>query len=233
MYIARKYVADDSCRRSYYEEGIFSSYDLAYDFIRKISEEDDDCFLSEIVAYPHDSHTPCDDKEEYTFDRKGNLLDRYDAREIEDALHVFVDQYGNRIRRLEPAPDSFTGKFKIGDMVFIRAYPWNKVSPMCADIIGVVGQVPVFYSDWVADGNEKYEWDNTYVIYCISSGYLYHTHVQEGGLTIYHAELPDNLKFLRLLSRHLQNIELIPDETLDQVFSGDLFIKKVKHYEFE
>ncbi len=36
-FIARKYVSYETGGRSYYEEGVFDSYDSAYDFIRLIS----------------------------------------------------------------------------------------------------------------------------------------------------------------------------------------------------
>ncbi len=226
-HIARKFVAIEGGARHYYEEGVFNSYDTAYNFIKQISEEEDDIFLSEIVSYPLNSGSPCDEKKVVTFDRKGNLILKYDATKIYDNCHV-VKKDDYKIVYKNPEPESFTDKFKVGDFVLIKAFPWNAASPTCVDTIGVIVRAPVFFDEWVANGNDKYEWDNEYVVDYIRNGYLGHWHVQEKGLKIFNRKLPENLKFLKLLENHYLKRKEIPEESLSEILDGNIFIENVK-----
>lgn len=229
FYIARKFLTNEGGAKYYYEEGIFSTYESAYEFIRIISKEEDDFFLSEIVSYPTDSHTPCDGQDVYTFDRSGELLITHKAENKFDNCCVAEN---NTVRKKHD-PESYTGKYKVGDIVFIRAYPWNEASPTYKDTIGVISAVPLSFDEWIASGNEKHTWDNTYVTDCIRDGYLGHWHVEERGIAFFNDDLPDNFKFLKLLSDHYQTGKTLSDEVLDGIIHGDVFIENVRHFNFE
>jgi len=232
IYIARKYVGIEGISsRHYYEERVFSSYELAYEFIKLISEEEHDCFLSEIVSYPLNNTSFCDEQEIYTFDRKGQLLIT-DTLNRYDNYYVFEEDIDRKIYpKHEQA--SYSGKYKIGDIVFIRAYPWNDVSPTHKDTIGVVSAIPDSLDKWIANGYEMYTWDNAYVVDCIRDGYLGHWHVEEKGITPFNDKLPDNLEFLKILSNHYRTESSLPDNIINDVISGKLFIEKVTHFDFE
>lgn len=214
--------------RSFYEEAVFDTFEAANAFIQEISEEDQDCFLSEIVSYPTNSTEPWDDKQTWTFDRKGNLLRTYDARK-EEAECKAIEEDGCKILLREPKPETYTQRYKVGEIVFIRAFPWNAVSPVSEDTIGVIATTPKVYEEWIAEGKDKYDWDNSYVIYCIGSGYLYHIHVEEPGIELFTSELPGNLIFLKDLSQVFRGKQLIKKEVLDEIFAGNIFVEKVRH----
>ena len=231
-YIARKYVEQEGGARHFYEEGIFSSYERAYDFIIAISEEDEDCFLSEIVTYPLDSRTPCDGMDVFTFDRTGKLLHTEKAENRYDNCYI-IEEGGYKDVYYIHDPASYTGKYKDGDIVFIRAFPGNRLSPTSKDTIGVICCAPDSFEKWVSAGNEYYTWDNTYAVDCIRNGYLGHCHVEEKGILPFAGEIPDNLKFLRILSEHYKGNKVLSPEVEHELKYGHLFVEKVKHFNFE
>lgn len=228
-FIARKYVPYD-VGQSYYEEAIFDTYEAANTFIQEISEEDDDRFLSEIVSYPTNSTEPWDDTQTWTFDRKGCLLHVYDARKEEAECKV-IEKDGCKIMLREPQPQTYTGKYEVGNIVFIRAFPWNKESPVSEDTIGVIATTPTHFEEWLSRGENKYDWDNSYVIFCIRSGYVDHIHVEESGIESYTNEVPDNLIFLRDLADHFRGKEILKKEVMKEVFAGNVFVEKVRRLE--
>jgi hypothetical protein len=228
-FIARKYISVDG-GRSYYEEAVFDTFEAAKAFIQEISEEDHDCFLSEIVSYPTNSSEPWDDKQTWTFDRKGNLLHTYDARKEEAECKV-IEEEGCKILFCEPKPETYTQKFQVGEIVFIRAFPWNEVSPVSEDTIGVIATTPAPFEQWLSKGQDKYHWDNSYVIYCIRSGYVDHIHVEERGIESYTDEIPERLTFLKDLAQYFRGNELLKKEVMGEVFAGNVFVEKVRHLE--
>lgn len=209
-YIARKYIEPESGGLHYYEEGVFGSYQTAFDFIQEISEEDEDCFLSEIVRYVTDSHEPWENEKRWIFDRKGKLLhdDSSDSSP-------------------EDSDNLYTGNFKVGDLVFVRAFPWNTYSYRSTDIIGVVVTCPVSIDNWVSKGNNKNEWSNEYVIDFVRSGYLDHVHIKEQGIDKFCGELPHELFILTYLSRHYRGQKVFKNEVFQQIVNGEMFIGNV------
>ena len=131
---------------------------------------------------------------------------------------------------MEPEPNTFTGKFKGGDIVFVRAYPWNIESPIPEDTIGVISHTPINYEDWVSKGNDKYEWDNSYVVNFIRDGYLGHMHVTEKNLKQFDQEIPNNLSFIDHLSRHLKGQTVIEETVLRDIFNGEIFVENVRYF---
>lgn len=229
-YIARKYVATDTNARHYYEEGIFSSYEKAYSFILAISDEDEDIFLSEIVGFDLDSHDANKNGEVTIFDRRGKVL--LVDKSNDDGIRCMKKNDGTVIIRHERDPLSYSGKYKIGDIVFIRAFPWNPYSPTQKDTIGVVSNVPIFYEQWVSNRSDNYEWDNTYTIDCIRDGYLGHWHVVEQGLIFLDSKIPHEQKIISVLSDHYRGSKKIPSILLKKLSAGDIFVENVEHYNF-
>lgn len=218
IFIARKYVCLDGGSRHFYEEGAFTSYNSAYEFIVQISDEDNDCFLSEIVCFYIDDSKNFDKKDVFIFDRQGNLI-------VEEMNHC------KEISFIEKAT-TYSEKYRIGDIVMIKAYPWNACSPAYIDTIGVISMTPVPLEDWIKDGNSPQDWDNEYVADCIRCGYIGHFHVQEKAMDLYTGVIPDRLKFIKILSDHYSKKKILPDTILNELIYGKIFIENVKHFDF-
>lgn len=228
-YIARKYYADNHGSRTIYEEGIFESYGLAYKFIEEISEEDHDRFLSEIHSYQINDNEPWERDQRWTFDRKGKLLQHHDTHNWRGDCHV-IEENGCKTYHPEPIPDSFEGKFKVGDIIIVKAFPWNWESPIPEDTIGVIIKTPIHYDEWRKQEKSKYGWDNTYVIDYIRDGYLDHMHIKENGLSSLTKEIPGNLIFLKQLSDHYKGRIRIKEDILKDIYYGKIFVEKVRHF---
>jgi hypothetical protein len=229
-YVARKYVAHNYGSRSFYEEGLFGSYDSAYKFIERISEEDNDRFLSEIVSFITDDMEPWENAQTWTFDRKGKLIRFYDPQKKYINCRV-VEHDGYKTIYREPKPDSYKSQYTTGDIVLVKAFPWNVNSPTHEDTIGVVANTPIPYEEWMSNGNDKYEWDNRYVINFIGNGYLDHMHLTESSLELYLKELPNNIYFIKHLSDHFKGHIKIDKTILKEIFSGKVFVERVHHFD--
>lgn len=227
LYIARKYYSYGYGLKTIYEEGLFDTYDLAYRFIEDISEEDHDRFLSEIVSVILNNSEPWESDQLWTFDRKGKLIRFYDSQNRGENIHV-VEYDGYREIYEEPDPDSYTGKFNVGDIVNIKAFPWNWESRVPEDTIGVIAQIPIHYNVWRKQNKCKYGWDNAYVIYYIREGYLDHMHIKEEGLSVFQKEIPEKYSFIMVLSDHYNDKLIIKDEILKEIVDGKIFVEKVR-----
>ena len=162
-YIARKFYAEVSHKNPIYEEGVFSSYKSAYEFILEISEEDDDRFLSEIVSYIIDDKEPWENDQKWVFDKCGQLIRHFDTQKWRSESHK-VEENGCISYYREPIPESFNGKFAIGDLVIVKAYPWNEASNIPYDTIGVIVGCPVSFKAWIDEGHYFY-YNLTYPTY--------------------------------------------------------------------
>ena len=177
IYILRK---EHSCK-DYHEmtsdtEYIFSSYEEAVRFIEKLAKDDDAQRMFgkriELVEIFVDEDEPWerDDWGRYwIFDHQGELLEDYATYEEEDG-----------------PGDIFTGKFKVGDIVFF--YPsHSEIKYASADgEYGVVVQVPPSLDEWVARGEDPSHWENNYVVYFISTHRrIVHLHLAEVQITKY------------------------------------------------
>jgi hypothetical protein len=228
-YIARKYYSHPQGAQSIYEESIFDSYESAYKYILSISEEDYDRFICEIISLVIGDKESYENEIRWTFDRKGKLIREYNAKERRDHGTV-IKQDGYETVRYEPQPNNYSGKFNVGELVSIRAYPWAQESHMPEDTLGVIAQTPTLYKKWIEKGNDKYEWDSEYVIDYIRDGYLTHMHISEKHITLKGVSLPEELAFLGILSEHLKGTKLIDKDILIQIYNGEIFVEKVTHF---
>lgn len=231
-YIARKFYAHPYGAQTLYEEAFFETYEAAKKYIEEISEEDCDLFFSEIVSLLFNDKEPWENEQIWTFDRKGKLIRFYDAlnRYVNVNCHV-IEKEGYKEVYPEPEPQSYTGKFKVGDIVVVRAYPWNQDSPIPTDTIGVVAASPVPYEIWRNQEKQKYGWDDTYVIDYIKDGYLDHMHIKEQGLAAVTDDIPANISFLKHLSDHCRGKIKIREETLKKIYDGKIFVEKVNYFD--
>ena len=229
VYIVRKYYAQNYGSKSIFEEAVFESYESAYQYIEEISEEDHDRFLSEIVSYIVNDREPWKNEESWTFDRKANLIRYYDAHKKYENCHV-VENEGYKTIYYEPKPDTFTYKFEVGDIVIVRAYPWNNDSSMPEDTIGVISWTPIPFDEWIRKGENKYEWENAYVIYFIRGGYLHHMHIEEKHIKLYDKELPENICFLKILSDHFKGNIKLNEEIFKDIVNEKIFVEKVRQF---
>lgn len=228
-YIARKYWAHEYGAKSIYEESIFDSYNSAFAYVLSISEEDHDRFLCEIVSLIIGDAESWESEEVWTFDRKGKLIRHYEAQKRYDNDKIIEHSEYKSVEK-EPRPNSFTGKFDVGDIVIVRAYPWNNESPIPENTIGVISHRPNFYQDWIKAGNDKFNWDCLYVIDFIRDGYICHMHISETHLKMSDGGIPDNLSFLHRLSLHFKGHNIIDKKLFDQIYDGDVFIENVRFY---
>ena len=229
-YIARKYYAQNYGSQNIYEESIFESYESAYKYIEEISEEDHDRFLSEIVSYVINDTESWENEQTWTFDRKGKLVRFYDAQKKYENCRV-IERDGYKEIYEEPKPKSYTGLFQIGDIVIVKAFPWNCDSPIPEDTLGVVANRPVLYNEWIEQGYDKYDWDNKYVIDFIRDGYMDHMHVEEHGVKKAEKKIPEKLSFLIRLSNHYNGKKPLKFEIFKDVIDGNIFVEKVRHFD--
>lgn len=213
VHLARKFVSIEGGARHYYEEEIFDNYDAAHSFIQNISEEDEDFFLSEIVSCKLNDTYSKYDKEVHIFNKNGVLI------------------WSNNSPH-SSSKKKFSGKFSVGDIVILQAFPWISSSPTHVSTIGVVAEVPIFFDEWITLGKEIKTWDGTYVVESIRDGYLGHWHATEESLELYCQDLPENLQFLKILSEHYMGEKAISSNILQDIKNGDIFVEKVKHFDF-
>ncbi|HID69900.1 MAG TPA: hypothetical protein EYP35_05420 [Desulfobacterales bacterium] len=136
IYVVRKFVSIEGGARHYYEEEVFSSFQRAFKFMKLISEEEDDFFLSELITCCLDNNNIDVEKDVQIYDYKGRLL--FASTQVSDVCQS-------------------KKSFSIGDIVKISPFPWNQQSPTCVPTICVVSKTPVasdeeYIVDYIRDG---------------------------------------------------------------------------------
>jgi hypothetical protein len=129
------------------------------------------------------------------------------------------------------SPESFTGKYKVGDIVFVRALPWNDASHFEVDHIGVIGWRPISSHEWTKKGERKEDWVGDYVVEFINSdGFLDHDVVVEQGIEPYQGDLPEAQGFLKILSDHYLGKRKIRESLLQDLYESRIFVRKVRQF---
>ncbi len=109
--------------------------------------------------------------------------------------------------------------FSKGDIVKLSPFPWNRYSPTYVEIIGVVSKTPT-------------TGENEYIIDYIRDGFLGHLHSLAIAIEEFSGKIPANQIFLSELADHYKGVKLIPQKLLSAVYNCEIFIEKVKHYNF-
>lgn len=216
IYIARKVKINDECSSVIiFEEGVFSTFNAARSFVKEIADpEETDFYRWEVVAYILDSQKPWEGEETYYFDKNGKIIRKYSS----------VKEDNERICK------KYSGVFKLGDIVFVKAYPWNSFSCLSIDMIGVISWCPSTLNSWVARGKEKREWFNEYTIdYIDVNGWLDHFHICEEGIEVFSGEIPNNHKFLSVLARHYRGEKKIPSNVFKEIIESKIYLRKEKN----
>ena len=222
IYIAREYLlTNDYGSIRIDEEEIFSSFEDAKGFLKTLedTEVEDDYFLlfrREIVK-----HTVGQDEsfiEKWTYNIKGQLIDT--------------------LTKLYDTPESSqykcSGKYGIGDIVYIVPRIQNKLSPSIKGTYGVIVEVPrVPENHRVVDENRE-ELQKEYTIYFITDkGLLGHLHASENALTAPKSVIPNELKFLELYSKHLKTEKTLPNNLMKQLLNDEISVLNIKKFDFE
>jgi hypothetical protein len=198
------------------KESVFGTLEEARGFIDELSDPDEDSsFRIEIVAYTLGSHQSWSDEQIWYFDRKGKLIRKFEAG-----------------KTLPPDQDrSFTGKYKKGEIVLARAFPFNEYSSFYLDTIGVIAWVPMPFREWTKMGKDAEEWTNCYTVdYITRFGFLTHDHIHEKSIERYSAQVAKELEFLNILSDHYLGKRHIKDEVLKDLYSSKMFVKNVRAF---
>jgi hypothetical protein len=228
VFLVRQVTALEYAFEQHAEEAAFDSYDKALCHVRRIVREyavgrsrvprsiaGSPRTYIEIVSYCINDRFPWKRWLWWTFDKDGSL--------------IRAPKPETRRRRFDP--EAFTGKFKVGDIVFVRALPWNEGSHFAVDHVGVIAWSPVPFNLWLAKGKPKDEWDGVYAVDFINSdGYLDHDHVCESAIKRYRRKLPDELSFLKTLSAHYLGRKPIKKSVLPSLYQSGISVRKVRHF---
>jgi hypothetical protein len=214
IFIARSfYVKNERGDRHIDQEGIFDSYNMALRFVEHLCDPDEtDRYMIEIVSYLINSFDPWNNEELWYFDKSGSFV-----RKLEDTKE-------DRMRH----KTSYTGNFNLGDIVNIRAFPFNEYSHMMIDMLGVVSQRPMHLTERIKIYEPEDELTCEYTVdYITSEGYVSHDHINENGLELWLNEIPSELAFLRRLSEHYQGKDQIKENILRDLLNSRVFVKNV------
>ena len=175
IYIAREYVlTDDYGGVRIDEESVFTSFEEARNFVNTLGDKEatGDYLLSfRIEILEHEMGRTESFLKRWAYNVKGELLDTYD-----DLIYT-------------PDPDylKYSGKYKVGDFVYIVPNIHHKLSPSIKGTYGVVVEVssePNVYYIFDGGGEEiAEELLREYTIYYIAEdGLLDHWHIVESAL---------------------------------------------------
>lgn len=200
-----------------FEEDVFTSYERAYAFIQKLIDEynyrerpDGNLALFMIIVHMVDNHEPQKVKIEIYLDNHGKMLGKKDHLENYQFPEEFLP--------------TFPTKFKIGDFVRVKAFPYRMESPVTQGLLGVVALPPK-----PPDPNLEGSGDLQYVVYHIThDGYLNHIHVYESVLDRYDDEIPEELSFIKILSDDFTGKRRVKKEIANDLNWGLVYVKNTR-----
>lgn len=221
VYIARHiYPTDPYDSHITYDETVFSTYRKALFYINKQSTQytkKDFKFYGEwyfeIVEYELDNPMAEEKCKIWYFDILGSTICDIDCSDVLE---------------IDTSPQSFTGKFKVGDIVFVQSFPWNKDS-RTLNIFGVIADTPIPFRDWQKQNGETENWENDYTIFFIDpNGFLDDTHIQEKGIEHYNGKLPKELKYLKLISTVVKNKKKFTAKLWREINEGKVIFRDTR-----
>ncbi len=218
IYIAREYLlVDDYGGLRIDEEAIFLSFNEAKNFLKTLEDKDAEgdyllLFRTEILEYSIGNTEIYSQK--WTYSIKGELLDSISPGHYTQETDSFIN----------------TGKYSIGDIVYIVPEIQNKLSPSIKGTYGVIVEVPLVQDPTVENEEESRK---EYTIYYITeNGLLDHLHAVESALRVPKAEVPNEFKFLELYAKYFKKEKKCPDALIAQLLNEDVFIKNIKVFNF-
>ena len=228
VFIVREYLyPDDANWINIYNEAVFLSLADAKEYSKSLYDFDISNYYFTISRIGIVEYTIGDNEtqwREMIYNYKGELIDEHFR--------------GNAIQNL----DGFdldclkpTGKFRMGDIVYIVPRIENKFSPSIEGTYGVIANAPLLGERWINFLKKKdgFHLTDCYKVYYISKyGNINHWHILEYSLKPTPDKIPTELNFLEIFSEHLKGNISLSEETLEALASGALFVKKMKRFDF-
>jgi hypothetical protein len=219
IFIAREYmITDDYGGMRIDEEEIFLSFSDARNFLKTLEDENVEgnqylLFRTEILEFAIGQTKSYTRK--WTFNLKGDLID-------------VIPPINNNQEKVQ---SGFTGKYKVGDIVFILPRIQSKFSPSVKGVYGVIVDTPhIILKQRLVDKNED-NINRAYVVYYISeNGFLNHFHVIESAMITPNTVVPNEFKFIELYSKYLKKEIDLPDDLVAQILNENIFVKKIKSF---
>lgn len=215
VFVAREYMlTDDFGGIRVDEEAVFSSFELARNFLNKIEDKgaagtDFLLFRTEIVEYQIDGIESYE--RSWTYNLRGEL--------IESSKKSTLPNYN-----YGPNKNKCTCNHKIGDIVYIVPKIENTLSPSTKGTYGVIVEI---------SSEQSKERELEYVIYYIAeNGLLDHFHAVESSIVAQKEILPHELRFLDLYSKHLKKVHELDENLISEVINEEVFVKNIKKLDF-
>jgi hypothetical protein len=227
VYIAREILVSDGGLIRIDEEGIFSTFDAAYAFIEHLRKEGQyvnessasiEAFRHEIIQSRLNDYENWNSEVTWTYKLNGELLSRCDAG-------------------IEPPNPfesvSFRSLFELGEIVRAKPSFEEPESHLATENYGVICQIPVSQESWKTSGEPLEDWDGAYIVLLISemTNLLYHEHLIEICLDKFEGTLPEDLIFLNLLSKYIENDGNVPNaEHIKRALFENAVVRKIDYY---
>ena len=226
-YIAREITLSEFGLIRIDEEGVFSSFEIASDFLKDLREEGeyetnpstaDIEFRHEIIKLKINEFESYKTIIKWTYKLNGELISKVS----------FDDNRPNCFETVD-----YKSRFSVGEIVRVKCNYEEPASCLTQENYGVISHIPTAKEAWQASGKPTDEWDSAYIVWLIShiNGYLGHHHLNELCLDKFGEELPEELEFLKILSEYLTNKNnIINPDLIKKALSGDVVVKKINYF---
>jgi hypothetical protein len=202
-------------------EYVFSTFRKATNYIKKLakgySEQSDyKTHILNIIRLEVNNPGNWKSTIVWEYDIKGKLIRTLD----------YSEDYEPKDKSLE-----YRQKFDIGEIVKVRGLPWNQYSHFGREYIGVIAMRPDTIDDWIKAGNSKDEWDPLYLVDFIGlHGFHDHDHLAEPGIEKFKGKLPNELSFLKTLSKHYKKELCIRADVMKKIYNRDIYLFDVETF---
>lgn len=200
-------------------EGVFSSWVRAREFLaREQYEKPEEVYLKGmrliIIKYVLDDNEPEAEIHYWVFDISGKLIEE-------------IPPY----RRWNE--NRYEAKYAVGDIVWVKSNIYCVESNSVNGYYAVVGWVPKKKAEWLSEGRPAEEWEDCYVLYYIHPcGTRCHSHEPESVVEKVSDSDENVPPFLRLYSKHLRGQVQLPQQLLEDLEDGKVFLRDdLKHYQ--